>query len=70
MTTVKHRPIAEINEKAFNVLFKELGPVDTARFLAQYGVAKGDYTKEREELYADMTLEDIVSEIKRRRLEE
>jgi hypothetical protein len=67
MTTVKHRPLAEINEKAMDVLFKELGPVDTARFLAQYGVAKGDYTKERETLYGDMTLDDIVSEIKRRR---
>lgn len=70
MTTVKHRPLAEINEKAFEALFKELGPVDTARFLAQYGMAKGDYTKEREELYGQMTLDDIVTEIKRRRLEE
>jgi hypothetical protein len=67
---VKHRPLAEINQKGLDVLFKELGPIDTARFLAQYGVAKGDYTKEREEIYSDMTLDDIISEIKRRRLEE
>ena len=34
------------------------------RFLNQYGAGYGDYTKERETLFADLTLGDIIKEIK------
>jgi hypothetical protein len=65
--TVKTKSLAEINEQAFNLLFNHLGPADTMRFIHQYWQGSGDYTKEREALYADMTLEDILEEMARRR---
>jgi hypothetical protein len=35
--------------------------------VSQFTVGYGNYTEEREQLFADMTLDDMVSEIKRRR---
>jgi hypothetical protein len=64
--TAKNKTLAEINEEAFNLLFKHLGPADTIRFIHQYWQGSGDYTKEREALYADMTLDDILEEMARR----
>ena len=61
MTT---KPLAEITEEALTLLCKRLGVVNTVRFLNQYGAGYGDYTKERETLFADLTLGDIIKEIK------
>jgi len=42
------KPISEINKKAFNVLNKNLGVMDTIRFLEQFdGGGHGDYTAEK-----------------------
>ena len=38
---------AELNQKAKAILIRELGPVDYARFLQQYGEGTGDYTRDR-----------------------
>ena len=67
MRNVPTRPLAEITEEALTLLYRELGAVDTVRFLNQYGAGYGDYTKERESLFADLTLDDIVKEMKQRR---
>jgi hypothetical protein len=61
------RPLAEITTQALKVLYKEIGIVNTVRFVNQYTTGYGDYTQEREQLFADMTLDSIVSEIKRKR---
>ena len=61
------RPLAEITAKALKVLYKEIGIVNTVRFINQFTTGYGDYTQEREILFADMTSDDIVSEIKRKR---
>ena len=61
--TVKTKPLAEITEEALTLLYRELGVVNTVRFLNQYGTGYGDYTREREVLFADLTLEDIASEV-------
>lgn len=63
--TTKTRPLAEITEEALTLLYRELGVVNTVRFLNQYGAGYGDYTREREALFADLTLGDIVEEIRR-----
>ncbi len=64
---VETKPLAEITQEALKVLYKEIGIVDTMRFVSQFTVGYGNYTEEREQLFADMTLDDIVSEIKRKR---
>lgn len=61
------RPLVEINQQAISLLYKELGVVDAVRFLKQFTQGYGNYTQEREALFADKSLEDIVSEIEKRR---
>lgn len=63
--TVEVKPLAEVTQEAIRVLIQELGPVDTVRFVSQFTVGYGNYTEERERLFAGMTLDEIVSEIKR-----
>jgi len=46
---------------------REIGIVNAVRFINQFTTGYGDYTRERDELFAGMTLDDIVSEIKRKR---
>jgi hypothetical protein len=61
------RPLVEINQQAIALLYKELGVVDTVRFLKQFTQGYGDYTQERELLFDKKTLDEIVSEIEKRR---
>jgi hypothetical protein len=63
--TVQVKPLAEVTQEAIRVLIQELGPANTVRFVNQFTVGYGNYTKERQQLFASMTLDDIVSEIKR-----
>jgi hypothetical protein len=63
--TVEVKPLAEVTQEAIRVLIQQLGPVDTVRFVNQFTVGYGNYTEERRRLFAGMTLEEIVSEIKR-----
>jgi hypothetical protein len=61
------RPLIEVNQQAINLLYKELGVVDAVRFLKQFTQGYGNYTQEREIIFANKSLEDIVSEIEKRR---
>jgi hypothetical protein len=61
------RPLIEINQQAISLLYKELGVVDAVRFLKQFTQGFGDYTKEREVLFANKSVQDIVSEIEKMR---
>jgi hypothetical protein len=63
------RPLAEINEQATNVLIREMGVVDTLRFLTQFRPGSGDYTKERGQWLDNVPLEQILSDIKAKRRE-
>lgn len=61
---VKTRPLAEITRDAIQILARELGVDETARFLSQYG-GSGNYTEERHDYFEGMTLDDMVSEIRK-----
>ncbi|MFN3763664.1 MAG: hypothetical protein ACK4WK_10770 [Anaerolineae bacterium] len=60
---IEVKPLVEINQRAIPLLYRELGVVDAVRFLKQFTSGLGDYTREREALFAGRTLEQIVSEI-------
>ncbi len=60
----KAKPLAEITQDALRVLCREIGVVNTVRFVGQFTTGYGNYTEEREQLFADMTLDDIVSTMK------
>ena len=62
---VPTRPLAEITEQAMRALVREIGVADTARFLQQFGVGHGNYTKEREALFGHLSLEEVIEQSRR-----
>lgn len=54
-------------QQAIHLLYQELGVVDAVRFLKQFTQGYGNYTQERDTLFADKSLDDIVNEIEKRR---
>jgi len=63
--TLEAKPLAEITENAIKILYQELGIVNTVRFLNQFTSGYGNYMEERHALFHDMTIDQIVAEIKR-----
>ena len=61
------RPLIEVNHQAIRLLYKELGVVDAIRFLRQFTQGYGNYTQEREYMFADKNLENIFDEIENQR---
>jgi len=57
----------QIREKGLDALVKALGPVDMARFLQQFELGSGDYTRDREEWLGDISVDDAVADIKSHR---
>ena len=62
--TVQTKPLAEVTRRAIEVLSRELGAADTLRFVNQFTTGFGNYTEEREKLFADDTLDQILGAIK------
>jgi hypothetical protein len=62
-------PLSEVNQKATHILFQEMGVVDTLRFFNQFTVGSGDYTQDREQWLGELSLDQIVAEIKTNRHE-
>jgi hypothetical protein len=63
--TVETKPLAYITQEAIGVLCREIGIVNTIRFINQFTVGYGNYTEEREALFGEMSMDEIVAEIKR-----
>ncbi len=57
------KPLAEINQQALRLLYRELGVVNAVRFLRQFTSGFGNYTQERDVLFAGKSLQEIVGEI-------
>ena len=62
-------PLAEVTKEALRVLYREIGVVNTIRFVNQFTTGYGDYTQERKVLFKDLTLDDLLAEIKRNRVQ-
>ncbi|VFN07938.1 MAG: hypothetical protein BECKG1743D_GA0114223_112012 [Candidatus Kentron sp. G] len=65
--TIHVQPISEVTRRATDVLVREIGVVDTIRFLSQFRAGTGNYTEEREQLFAGMSTKDIIADIKSQR---
>jgi len=61
------KPLSEITQEATQVLCEKIGAVNTIRFINQFSPGFGNYTEERKQLFQDISLDDIVSEIKQNR---
>ena len=65
--TIEMSSVAQITTRALAILSRELGPVNTARFINQFSVGSGDYTQERDSIIGSPTVAEIVAEIKNQR---
>ncbi|NJL41377.1 MAG: hypothetical protein HC840_20495 [Leptolyngbyaceae cyanobacterium RM2_2_4] len=54
------KSLNEITQQAIQVLSKEIGISSTVRFLNQFSTGYGNYTEERESLFKDLTLDEIL----------
>ncbi len=65
--SVKTMTINQVREIGLKALAKALGPVGMVRFLQQFEVGKGDYTRERKKLLENLGIDDIIENIEKRR---
>jgi len=56
--------LSEITQQSIEVLFKEVGIANTIRFLNQFSTGYGNYTEERENLFEDLTLNEVLAQFK------
>ena len=61
------RPIADVDRRARAIRTRDLGIVDTLRFLGQFRAGPGDDTAERGKWLDELSWEGLVSESKGRR---
>ncbi len=64
MNAEKLNPV-EIQAIGLKALTKALGPVGMVRFFKQFESGFGNYTKERQKLLGNMSIEDVVKDIKK-----
>ena len=62
--TVQEKALSEITKEALEVLSNEIGIANTIRFINQFTTGIGNYTEERALLFEDMSLGQILTEIK------
>lgn len=61
------KPLAEITHEALGLLCRHLGVAATVRFVNQFTSGYGNYTEERREMYANVSLDELMAEIERAR---
>ncbi len=54
------KSLSQITQQAIEILSKEIGIAGTVRFLNQFSTGYGNYTKEREGLFKDLMLDEIL----------
>jgi len=57
----------DVRRRGLEALRRELGVADMIRFLQQFETGHGDYTVERLDLLADLTLDDVLKGIEAQR---
>jgi hypothetical protein len=57
----------EIRLEGWKALTDRLGPAGAMRFMMQYDPGHGDYTNERQEIFADVDLEELLASVKRQK---
>ena len=57
----------EITRLGIDTLALALGPAGMARFMQQFTIGRGDYTRDRDKILGNPTIEEIVARIKQRR---
>lgn len=58
------QPLTEITQEALRLLYRELGLVNTIRFLNQFTTGFGNYTEERRTLLENQTLDEVLADLR------
>ena len=53
----------QIRMEGWKALTERLGPAGAMRFMMQYDPGHGDYTKERQEIFAELTIDTLLEAI-------
>ncbi|MGH1396321.1 MAG: hypothetical protein ACRAVC_20160 [Trichormus sp.] len=61
---------AEIKRLGIEALTQALGPAGMARFMQQFEKGSGDYTRDRDEILGNPSIEEIFDRIEARRKQE
>ncbi len=64
---IAERPLAELTQDAIRILYRELGVIETVRFLRQFTNGYGNYMVEREAMLGQKSVDELLAEIKQRR---
>ena len=59
------KSLYQIRMEGWQALTERLGPAGAMRFMMQYDPGHGDYSKERHEIFATLTLDDLLRDIER-----
>jgi hypothetical protein len=63
----QERTLEQIRLVGLEALSRELGPIGMVRFLQQFETGHGDYSTDRHQWLDQLTVEEAVAQIKRRR---
>ncbi|MCL1466150.1 hypothetical protein [Argonema galeatum] len=58
----------ELNQKGFEALIAALGYADAVRFIKQFDMGTGDYTKDRDRWLNALGLDDIWADLKQQQV--
>lgn len=59
--------LSEVRKVGLEALVQALGQIGMLRFLQQFEVGRGDYTKERDQWLSKMSIQDIAKAIEEER---
>jgi hypothetical protein len=62
--TERRKSLDEVIHQGMEVLVRELGVSDAARFISQFTTGHGDYTVKREGLFGQKSMNEIMVEIR------
>lgn len=62
----KPMSLYQIRMEGWKALTERLGPSGAMRFMMQYDTGYGDYTKERHELFAELTIDTLLDAVNER----
>ncbi len=60
----EQRPLAEITEEALRLLYRDMGIVNTVRFLSQFTTGFGNCIEERRVLIETQTIDDVLADVR------
>ena len=60
MSTSPAKSLYQIRMEGWKALTERLGAAGAMRFMMQYDPGHGDYSKERHEIFAPLTLDDLL----------